>query len=71
MPEHPRGETAMAARNTTARRRRAKCPDCDGKGETTETVRVGARKRRETDDRQSALCLTCFGTGHAPDPTAP
>ncbi|WP_127353879.1 hypothetical protein [Actinacidiphila soli] len=61
----------MAARKTTARRPATKpaaapaCPDCDGKGETTETVRVGARKGRETDDRQSALCLTCFGTGNA------
>ncbi|MFF5182254.1 hypothetical protein ACFY30_00485 [Streptomyces sp. NPDC000345] len=45
----------------------AKCPDCDGKGETTETVRVGARKGRATDDRQAALCLTCLGTGEAPD----
>ncbi|MCW2871285.1 hypothetical protein [Actinacidiphila oryziradicis] len=67
----------MAARKTAAGRPAAKpaaapkCPDCDGKGETTETVRVGARKGRETDDRQAALCLTCFGTGHAPDPTAP
>ncbi|MFI8238359.1 hypothetical protein ACIF83_14010 [Streptomyces sp. NPDC085866] len=45
----------------------APCPDCDGKGEITETVRVGARKGRATDDRQSALCLTCLGTGQAPD----
>jgi DnaJ-class molecular chaperone len=62
-----------AARKTTARRPAAKpeprkCPDCDGKGETTETVRVGGRNRRETSDRQSALCLTCLGTGEAPDP---
>ncbi|MFB7643583.1 hypothetical protein ACFC0S_26370 [Streptomyces sp. NPDC056084] len=46
---------------------RAKCPDCKGKGETAESVRVGsARKSRETTDRQTALCLTCFGTGEAP-----
>ncbi|MFI1762421.1 hypothetical protein ACH41H_10290 [Streptomyces sp. NPDC020800] len=45
----------------------AKCPDCDGKGETAETVRVGARKGRATDDRQAALCLTCLGTGQPPD----
>ncbi|MEU5092400.1 hypothetical protein [Streptomyces sp. NPDC021356] len=42
------------------------CPDCDGKGETSETVRVGARKGRVTDNRQAALCLTCLGTGEAP-----
>ncbi|MGW1403366.1 hypothetical protein ACWCRF_33090 [Streptomyces sp. NPDC002405] len=45
----------------------AKCPDCDGKGEITETVRVGARKGRATDNRQTALCLACWGTGHAAD----
>ncbi|MGW2353227.1 hypothetical protein [Actinacidiphila glaucinigra] len=60
----------MAARKTTARRPATteppKCPDCQGDGETTETVRVGSRKGRETGDRQAALCLTCFGTGTAP-----
>ncbi|GAB2830783.1 hypothetical protein GCM10027073_68900 [Streptomyces chlorus] len=45
----------------------AKCPDCDGTGETAETVRVGARKGRATDNHQTALCLTCWGTGHAAD----
>ncbi|MFH8766578.1 hypothetical protein [Streptomyces althioticus] len=43
----------------------ALCPDCAGTGETRETVRVGARKMRVTDDHQTALCLTCWGTGHA------
>ncbi|MGP3999587.1 hypothetical protein [Streptomyces sp. 8N706] len=56
-----------AKKNTTRKPAVAKCPDCDGKGETTETVRVGSRKSRETADRQAALCLTCFGTGHAPN----
>ncbi|MFI1564566.1 hypothetical protein ACH4ZX_16190 [Streptomyces sp. NPDC020490] len=42
------------------------CPDCGGKGEIAETVRVGARKGRATEDRQAALCLTCLGTGDAP-----
>ncbi|MGW3625468.1 hypothetical protein [Streptomyces sp. NPDC000880] len=53
---------------TATRKPRAKkCPDCKGVGEIAETVRVGsARKLRETRDRQAALCLTCFGTGHAP-----
>ncbi|MFF3462134.1 hypothetical protein [Streptomyces sp. NPDC002619] len=41
------------------------CPDCNGKGEIAETVRVGARKGRVTSDRQAALCLTCLGTGEA------
>lgn len=53
------------ARKTTARKPK-KCADCDGKGETAETVRVGSRKIRETADRQAALCLACFGTGEAP-----
>ncbi|MFD7403583.1 hypothetical protein ACFV7R_13130 [Streptomyces sp. NPDC059866] len=43
----------------------AKCPDCDGHGEITEAVRVGARKGRATDDHQTGLCLTCWGTGEA------
>ncbi|GLP69970.1 hypothetical protein TUSST3_65910 [Streptomyces sp. TUS-ST3] len=42
------------------------CPDYDGTGEITETVRVGARKGRATDHRQAAMCLTCWGTGEAP-----
>ncbi|MGW1137901.1 hypothetical protein [Streptomyces zhihengii] len=51
----------------TRKPRPKKCPDCKGAGETAETVRVGsARKSRETTDRQAALCLTCFGSGHAP-----
>ncbi|MGW7054901.1 hypothetical protein [Streptomyces sp. NPDC054887] len=58
----------MTARKPTAARKRPakKCTDCKGTGEITETVRVGsARKHRDTEDRQSALCLACFGTGHA------
>ncbi|MGW3140268.1 hypothetical protein [Streptomyces sp. NPDC001139] len=47
----------------------AKCPDCDGRGEITEAVKVGARKGRVTDDRQTGLCLTCWGTGVDPNPT--
>ncbi|MGW4194073.1 hypothetical protein [Streptomyces sp. NPDC005004] len=43
------------------------CLDCDGGGEVTETVRVGARKGRATDDRQAALCLSCLGSGEALD----
>ncbi|MBW5483741.1 hypothetical protein GPJ59_18070 [Streptomyces bambusae] len=58
-----------APRTSRARRAPAPAPtcgDCNGSGETTETVRVGTRKLRETDDRQAALCLTCMGTGEAP-----
>ncbi|MGW6707253.1 hypothetical protein ACWGDE_20495 [Streptomyces sp. NPDC054956] len=44
-----------------------RCETCVGKGETAETVRVGSRRAaHETADRQTALCLTCFGTGQAP-----
>lgn len=58
----------MAARKNTARKPPPKnCPDCDGKGEITETVRVGARKGRTTQHKQSAVCLTCWGTGAATD----
>ncbi|MFF7126758.1 hypothetical protein [Streptomyces sp. NPDC008240] len=57
---------------TTSKRARpvpepAQCPDCDGKGEIAETVRVGPRKGRATENRQAALCLICLGTGQAPD----
>ncbi|MDH2393144.1 hypothetical protein QCN29_31090 [Streptomyces sp. HNM0663] len=60
----------MATRKTTSRRTAKtaavpKCSTCGGTGETSETVRVGARKGRETDSRQSALCGSCFGTGTA------
>ncbi|MFD0026749.1 hypothetical protein ACFVJK_00595 [Streptomyces sp. NPDC127172] len=59
----------MAARKSPARKPAAKkCPDCKGKGEFTETVKVGSvRKSRETTDRQTALCLACFGSGEATD----
>ncbi|MEU1041441.1 hypothetical protein [Streptomyces sp. NPDC005907] len=57
----------MAARKPAAKPRVRKCPDCQGKGEIAETVRVGARKGRATADQQAALCLTCFGTGEATD----
>ncbi|UFQ15658.1 MULTISPECIES: hypothetical protein [Streptomyces] len=57
---------AARARKSAATPRAKKCPDCKGKGETTETVRVGARKGRATTDEQTALCLTCWGSGEAP-----
>lgn len=43
------------------------CTDCNGTGEITESVRVGVRKSRVTADRQNAMCLTCWGTGHSPE----
>ena len=55
-----------AARRKTAPPKPAKCPDCDGNGEITEAVKVGARKGRITNDRQTAVCLTCWGSGEAP-----
>ncbi|MGW0601543.1 hypothetical protein ACWD11_31040 [Streptomyces sp. NPDC002776] len=55
-----------ATRRKTPNPEPAKCPDCDGNGETTETVRVGPRKGRATDDHQAALCLTCLGSGETP-----
>ncbi|MGW1798932.1 hypothetical protein ACWCQN_23885 [Streptomyces sp. NPDC001984] len=63
------------AKRPTARRKTpmpepAKCPDCDGNGEITEAVRVGARKGRVTDDRQAGLCPTCWGSGVDPNPAA-
>ncbi|MFF2381234.1 hypothetical protein [Streptomyces sp. NPDC058108] len=57
----------MAARKSRVKPAAKKCPDCQGAGETTESVRVGARKGRATDHKQSVLCLTCFGTGEATD----
>ncbi|MFF4405865.1 hypothetical protein [Streptomyces sp. NPDC001404] len=57
----------MAQRKTARRQPVKKCLDCKGTGEITESVRVGrARKGRETADRQTALCLTCFGSGQVP-----
>ncbi|NUS54050.1 MAG: hypothetical protein HOV66_04190 [Streptomycetaceae bacterium] len=55
-----------ATRRKSAPVKPAKCPDCDGHGEITEAVKVGARKGRITDHRQTGLCLTCLGTGEAP-----
>ncbi|MET7407782.1 hypothetical protein ABZX56_22640 [Streptomyces parvulus] len=54
-------------KTTPAKPEPAACPDCDGKGEIRETVRVGARKGRATDDHQTALCLACWGTGQTTD----
>ncbi|GLF96735.1 hypothetical protein [Streptomyces yaizuensis] len=54
----------MAARKTTNRKPAPpKCPACDGKGETTETVVVGSRKKQETKHLQIVACLACWGTG--------
>jgi hypothetical protein len=67
-------DAVTAAKKPAARRKRAPakpepvtCPDCDGHGEITEAVKVGARKSRITGHRQTGLCLTCLGTGQAAD----
>ncbi|WP_030934676.1 hypothetical protein [Streptomyces sp. NRRL S-646] len=59
-------KTAARRKTAPAKPEPAKCPDCDGYGEITEAVKVGARKGRLTDHRQTGLCLTCLGTGEAP-----
>ncbi|WP_159395011.1 hypothetical protein [Streptomyces sp. 2323.1] len=41
------------------------CPDCKA-GQNSETFQVGARKKRDSPDKQEALCLTCWGTGEVP-----
>ncbi|MFE5816961.1 hypothetical protein ACFQ6S_26640 [Streptomyces sp. NPDC056479] len=55
-----------ATRRKTPLPRPSKCPDCGGNGECTEAVKVGTRKGRITDDHQTGLCLTCWGSGEAP-----
>ncbi|MFI7315997.1 hypothetical protein [Streptomyces venezuelae] len=57
---------AARVRKTATKPWAKKCPDCKGKGEITETVRVGTRKGRATTDQQAALCSTCWGSGEAP-----
>ncbi|WP_285565001.1 hypothetical protein [Streptomyces sp. RTGN2] len=47
--------------------RKKPCPDCKRAGQVSETFQVGSRTKHESTDRQEALCLTCFGTGHAPE----
>jgi hypothetical protein len=60
------------AKKTAARRRPAKppavppCEPCKGTGEVATPVCVG-RGRRSTGHTQTGLCLTCFGTGEAPE----
>ena len=42
-----------------------KCGTCKGSGEVSVAVRVG-RKRRVVG-KQTGMCLTCLGSGHATD----
>ncbi|MBT2390137.1 hypothetical protein J7E87_12035 [Streptomyces sp. ISL-1] len=58
----------MVARKAPARKtaKPKPCPDCQT-GQVSESFQVGGRRKRESSDRQEALCLTCFGTGQAPD----
>ncbi|MFI2370373.1 hypothetical protein [Streptomyces sp. NPDC018833] len=58
----------MATRKASTTRKAAKskpCPDC-ATGQVSESFQVGGRRKRVSDDRQEALCLTCFGTGQSP-----
>lgn len=54
----------MAGPKTTAPAEPAKCPTCKGSGEVSRTVHVG-RKRRPAG-QQTGICLTCLGSGEAP-----
>ncbi|WP_181383342.1 hypothetical protein [Streptomyces sp. NWU339] len=56
----------MAPRKTPRRKPTpTPCPDCQT-GQISESFQVGARRKRISDDRQEALCLTCLGSGEAP-----
>ncbi|MFE9937966.1 hypothetical protein [Streptomyces hirsutus] len=56
----------MATRKSPRRKPTPKpCPDCRT-GQTSESFQVGGRRKRISDDRQEALCLTCLGSGEAP-----
>lgn len=43
----------------------APCEPCEGTGVVAKTVRVG-RRQRNVGEQQGA-CLTCWGTGEAPE----
>ncbi|MFE7244257.1 hypothetical protein [Streptomyces sp. NPDC057580] len=60
MPAAKRPRTAPAVKKKP-------CPDCKRAGQVSESFQVGGRTKRDSADRQEALCLTCFGTGHAPE----
>ncbi|MGW3761540.1 hypothetical protein [Streptomyces sp. NPDC005131] len=55
--KRPRGTPAV---------KKKPCPDCKRAGQVSESFQVGSRTKRNSADRQEALCLTCFGTGNAP-----
>ncbi|MFP1627363.1 hypothetical protein ACLB9X_19850 [Streptomyces sp. 5K101] len=54
-----------ARRPATSKPKPKPCPDCTT-GQVSESFQVGGRRKHQSDDRQEALCLTCFGTGQAP-----
>lgn len=59
----------MAVKRTTQCKPPAKkCPDCQ-QGQVSTTFKVGGHKKKESPDRQEALCLTCLGTGEGPTAT--
>ncbi|MFC9932068.1 hypothetical protein [Streptomyces sp. NPDC127190] len=56
----------MAARKTAKPQPTSKpCPDCRA-GQVSEPSTVGGRRKRVSNDRQEALCLTCLGSGQTP-----
>ncbi|GII65642.1 hypothetical protein Skr01_57270 [Sphaerisporangium krabiense] len=46
------------------------CPDCEGRRQVLTAQVVGRGLRRRTIEGY-ALCLTCGGTGHAPNGEVP
>ncbi|WP_327047108.1 hypothetical protein OG320_04245 [Microbispora sp. NBC_01189] len=54
------------ARRTRATVEPAACGDCDGQGQALTAMVIGRGLRRRTVE-QYAVCLTCDGTGLAPN----
>lgn len=57
-------------RRTRAKVEPAACGDCDGQGQALTAMVIGRGPRRRTVE-QYAVCLTCHGTGIAPNDGAP
>jgi len=57
---------AAARKRTPAPPKPVPCETCEGTGLVERTVTVG-RRHRHVGSQQGA-CLTCWGTGEAPDP---
>ncbi|WP_182881660.1 hypothetical protein [Microbispora sp. H10949] len=54
------------ARRTRVKAKLAACGDCDGQGQALTAMVIGRGPRRRTVE-QYAVCLTCSGTGIAPN----